>query len=467
MAGGNKELKSTSPIKEVSQVADTAAKGVASLNASLAELTKHLAEMQKISDDNVAKSASILTLVNTNTANIEKVSKTTSENEERTKMNSANIAEMESRIATLENRQRIARELDDAESQVQNLQRRIGESELTTAASCISLVGLPLPLESSSISDTSNEIGSTIAKALGKDTAQFIFATKDNSFLNIQSWAKMEPHYKQFYSKTTPEESKNSLIFYTDSRLQAIHLENRLRAALISTQNSRSDGPFAGLELGLYLESPRARALQKLLLHKGRVLTSNIKELSQYRVIWKGGLSRQSKPHLVLECKASKEYINQRRAYFYKDELICRSTWTQDSNIFLSSLDNIFFPPKPPAVQLSERQVVAISTKQSNSEKRPRQSPGTAGNLKKQGRLNIVPEGDASDDEEENDGNLAIASKEDPNAKGPGSIGKTKKNGPFPRLNPLKESSQRKISDVFGKPRNDSKADQLAIPSFS
>ena len=81
MAGGNKELKSTSPIKEVSQVADRAAKGVASLNASLAELTKHLAEMQKISDDNVAKSASILTLVNTNTANIEKVSKTTSENE--------------------------------------------------------------------------------------------------------------------------------------------------------------------------------------------------------------------------------------------------------------------------------------------------------------------------------------------------------------------------------------------------
>ena len=110
-------------------------------------------------------------------------------------------------------------------------------------------------------------------------------------------------------------------------------------------------------------------------------------------------------PQLSLELKASKEYVNERTDYFFKDGQQIRNLWTEDDNILLSDLPNIWFARKPEQVRHAEEKLQQISnstleqtvkspvlTKKpadENTEKRKRDSPGLAGNRSKEPHIDM------------------------------------------------------------------------------
>ena len=383
------------------QVAEGAAKRVS-------ELSKVISELQKSAEENATLASSMLATIQNNTDKIEQVDSRTSNIEEIANCNKSDLADCMARLQRLESKSRLSKEIDDQDSKIRNILRRINPPEMKRASCFVALHGLPLPEGSLPDAELSATIVENISFALGKEITKYIYATKDDTFSNIAGWFCRPGGDGHIYNKSSPEFAKNSVIFATSSRIQAIHLESKIRSVLISSQSSRKGSDFEGLELGFFTDSPKVKALFKLLLYKGKILTGAVDQVSHYRVSWKGGAKRNdssSTPYLALELKADKEYISRREEYFFKDGNQIRSIWTEDYNVMLSDLANIWFARKPDQVQLAEKRIQHLSDKTidqisqssddliseekstENPDKRKRDSPGLTGNKSKSAHM--------------------------------------------------------------------------------
>ena len=397
MTGNDKKIPPTN--QQILEVAEGASKGVS-------DLSKLLAAVQQAADANAAKATSMLASISDNSKRIDGVEAKATKIEAEVEGNKGQISDCLRRIESLERRQRAAREIDDQERKIKILQRRISPQEIKRAATFVALHGLPLPREGSTEQELSTAIARMIAQALGSGLAEYIFSAKDQNFANISSWISLPGGGGHAYSRITPENAKNSIIFNTRTRIQAVHLESKIRGALISTQATRKSNEFSGLELGFYSDSPKIKALYKMLLYKGRLVTDAVEQLSNFRVCWRGGARRDdpaSVPQLSLELKADKAYMSRREDYFFKDGALVRNVWTDDFNVLLSELPNIWFPRKPDQVQHAENRIQKMSTEARNNvgspaassfdsenpDKRKRESPGLAGNRPKGSHLDL------------------------------------------------------------------------------
>ena len=513
MAGVDKKNASVNVFtnQQILEVAQNASKGVS-------EISKIIASIQKSAEDNVSKAASMMIEISNNAERIGQVEHKTSQLDNEVKENKDKITSCMDRLALLESKHRIAREIDDQESKIRSLQRRISPQEMLRASCFIALHGVPLPKEGLSSEDLSTAIAEMISKALGNELAQFIFHSKEQTLTNIDGWFRLPDAEKQMYNKATPSTSRNTIIFATRNRVQAVLLETKIRGALVATRTSRSMNNFSHLEIGFYAESQKVKALYKMLLYKGRLVTGAVEQLSHYRVNFRGGARRgapESPPRLILEFKADREYINRRHEYFFKDEVLIRNVWTEDSNVLLSDLANLWFPTKPQKIQEMENKIekvskvenhkknptpsTPISCTTTDSEKRRRESPGEAGNKSKDAHLDpdvILEVEDGGEEEvlttttttaalvevtrtenldgteEEDEGNDFSPSgsrKQRQRKEKLKNKNKTEeeKQSAFPALTPLNPGSQMKISSVFQPTKkHQSKAGGLPIPKM-
>ena len=374
----------------------------------LSDLSNVIAVLQKSAEENAALTTSMVVNIQTNADKIDEIEKKSSKAEDMAKDNKIELATCMARILRLENKSRLVKEIDDQNAKIRTLYRKISPREMTKAACFVALHGLPLPEVTLSDAALAAVIAENISFSLGKELTKYIFATKDDLFTNIAGWFSRPGGDGHVYNKTSPEFARNTVIFSASSRIQAIHLETKIRSALISSQASRKSTDFEGLELGFFTDSAKVKALFKLMLYKGKILTGAIEQISHYRVSWRGGAKRNdpgSIPHLSLELKASKEYVNERTDYFFKDGQQIRNLWTEDDNILLSDLPNIWFARKPEQVRHAEEKLQQISnstleqtvkspalTKKPadvNTEKRKRDSPGLAGNRSKEPHIDM------------------------------------------------------------------------------
>ena len=492
------------------QVAEGAAKRVS-------ELSKVISELQKSAEESASLATSMLASIQSNNDKIDQIETRTSKVEEGVKNNKVDLTACMARLERLENKSRLSKEIDDQDSKIRSLHRRINPQELKRASSYVALHGLPLPVQTLSDKELSMTIAENISAALGKEITKYVFLSKDNLFTNIAGWFCQPGGDGHIYNKACPEFAKNSIIFNTSSRIQAIHLESKIRGALIVSQDSRKATDFEGLELGFYTDSPKVKALFKLLLYKGKLLTGAVDQLSHYRVGWRGGAKRNdsgSIPQLSLELKASKDYISRREGYFFKDGHSIRSIWTEDKNVMLSDLPNIWFARKPEPVQQAEEQVQLLSNNiierdssspdlsnkstAEKSDKRKRDSPGLAGNRAKEAHIDVnaiatIEEDDENspsdsedsvhdknDDVDQGDGKIKeperkIDNEADLKPKG-GGRGKatsrtsnpSKTVSDFPPLTGPKGNTQKKISALFTPAKKlPAAATALPIPKFS
>ena len=162
----------------------------------------------------------------------------------------------------------------------------------------------------------------------------------------------------------------------------------------------RRESDFGHMELGIYAESPKVRALHRYLLYKGKMLTENFDQFSSYRVAWRGGAGRNAShepPRLSLEIKASKSYAEiTRRDYFFNEEKLTRNLWTEHSNIKISNVDDTWFPKKfdettkvAPLLPEGVLEASAMVLSPKERLKRARESPGLAGNASKQSNKDV------------------------------------------------------------------------------
>ena len=172
--------------------------------------------MQQAADANAAKATSMLASISDNSQRIDGVEAKATKIEAEVEGNKGQISDCLRRIESLERRQRAAREIDDQERKIKILQRRISPQEIKRAATFVALHGLPLPREGSTEQELSSAIARTIAQALGSGLAEYIFSAKDQNFANISSWISLPGGGGHAYSRITPENAKNSIIFKPD-----------------------------------------------------------------------------------------------------------------------------------------------------------------------------------------------------------------------------------------------------------
>ena len=486
-----KDKKGVVTNQQVLQVAENASKGVS-------DLSKVIAEVQKAADQNASKASSMLASIQANAEKIKEVEEGAKKTANEMQENKLMIDQCVQRIGLLETKTRLAKEIDDQELKIRTLQKRISVQDTKKAANFVTLHGIPLPKADLPNAELSTIIAENISKALGKDLANYIFSSKDQAFINIASWFNLPGGGGHPYNRATPEIAKNSVIFIATTRVQAVNLESKIRGALIATHTLRKSNDFAGLEIGFYTDSPKVKALYKLLLYKGKLITGAVTQVSNYRVSWKGGARKNdpSAPCLTLELKADKEYISRREDYFFQNGNLVRSVWTEDYNILLSDLSNIWFPRKPDQVQNAENRIKQIAVNNpdtneaspiqttaiiENSNKRNRESPGIQGNRAKGSHLDLEGIDEVEEilseneepmvemirkevDESKDATNMTEAEIEQKNAgdfihvkpkrggfRNNWNTGAPKKGqfGQFPALTPLKPNAQQKISSVF------------------
>ena len=389
------EGKGTGP--SLAGVAQTCAKTAAELKGvgdALSALLKTVTILQNSTSTTHSQAESNLKSIQENAEEIQAIKGRTNLLQEKQEDQNRGLDECLARIESLEKNQSLFRMLDDQDAKISQLERKISPSEFAKGSCIITLHGIPL---SKSISEMDignptdvNIIANAFMEGLGKDTAAFIFASDEEGvFTNMAGWARIPENDNFKYSAKTPAISKNSVIFYFRDRVQTIHFEAKIRGALISTQARRRAGDFSFLEMAIYAESSRVRALKNLLLYKGKILVENLTQFSHYRTAWRGGATKSSQApaRLVLELKASREFMEtKRKEYFFNEEgTMIRNAWTDQSNIKISEADQTWFSKKPEINQRAESRLVDKATpKPGQSAKRSRESPGLAGNASKQ-----------------------------------------------------------------------------------
>ena len=344
-------------------------------------------------------------VIEENKSNLTTISDKVAKLEEGQEENSSSMNRCLERIECLEKSQLFFQKVEDQDAKIASMHNKISPQELTRGSCVISFHGLPLPKSLSSMDTNNPKDTETIAKAfmegLKKETTEFIFAVdEEGSLLNMHSWAKLPTDDGYRFPRNVPEVAHNSVIFFFKSRAQALRFEIKVRGALIATQMQRRESDFGHMELGIYAESPRVRALHRFLLYKGKMLTENFDQFSSYRVAWRGGAGRNAShepPRLSLEIKASKSYAEiTRRDYFFNGEKLTRNLWTEHSNIKISNVDDTWFPKKfdettkvAPLLPEGVLEASAMVLSPKERLKRARESPGLAGNASKQSNKDV------------------------------------------------------------------------------
>ena len=396
MAEAGKPDNSKKPAASLEKVAKTTEKLASDLNgtnSALEKLLREVMDLKNSSTSNYNQAAENVKMIEANKREIANINSRSDVMETRQECQTRNINTCMERIDALEKKQMLFRKVEDQDMKIAQLRRKISAEEMTKASCIITLHGLPLPKKISemNLSDTNdvNIIANALVESLQKQTAEYIFAADGTGFTNMAAWAKFPESDGFRYSAKTPESAKNSLIFYFQNRVQAINFENKLRGAMISTQAKRRNEESATLEMGLYADSAKVRALKGLLLSKGRMLVEGFPQLAQYRVAWRGGANRstQQPAFLTLEVKASKELLDgERKDFFFNDQgSLVRNVWTDQCNIKLSDMDQTWFSMKPEVNQRIESKMATVKINPiEKNPKRSRDSPGTAGNQPKQ-----------------------------------------------------------------------------------
>ena len=380
-------------LESVAKSSEETAKTLMATGVSLKKLMEEVVNLQNSAVANHNKAAENVRMIEENKKNIAEINTKTNVMEIRQECQSKSINTCMERLEVLEKNQMLFRRVQDQDTKISQLYKKISPDEMVKASCVITLHGLHLPKKISemNLSDNNdvNIIANSLVDGLQKQTAEFIFAAGDEGFSNMAAWARCPENDNFRYSAKTPESARNSLIFYFKNRIQAIHFESKIRGALIATQSKRKDDVFASLEMGTYADSARVRALKGLLLYKGKLLVEGFPQLAQYRVVFRGGANRTSQEpaNLTLEVKASKEFLEgEKRDFFFNDQgILVRNVWTDQCNIKLSDMDQTWFSRKPEVNQKMEARVVAVkATPIEKKPKRNRDSPGTAGNQAKQ-----------------------------------------------------------------------------------
>ena len=390
----NKPVSNTGPsLAGVAQTCAQTSSDLKGLGAALNELTKTVSALQESASATHSQAVTNLKTIQANAEAIQDIKGTTSLIQERQEAQNSGLNECLTRIESLEKNQNLFRLIDDQDAKIHQLERKISPAEFAKGSCIITLHGIPLPRSISEMdinnpSDV-NIIANAFMEGLGRSTAEFIFASdEEGGFANMAAWARIPENDNFKYSPKSPEIARNSVIFYFKNRVQTIQFEVKIRGALISTQKERKAGNFGFLEMAIYSESSRVRALKNLMLYKGRILVENLDQFSHYRIAWRGGSAKSQAPaKLVLELKASQEFMEvKKRDYFFdKDKTLIRNAWTDQSNIKLSEPDQTWFSKKPEINLRAESQLgVSATPKQGQTVKRARESPGLAGNVAKQ-----------------------------------------------------------------------------------
>ena len=377
----------------VAQECEKTAADLKSVSDALSSLLKTVTVLQNSASETHSRAENNLKSIQANTEDIAATKGTVSVLQENQENQGKGLDECFTRIEALERNQEMFRKIDDQDLKISQLERRISPSELIKGSCIITLHGLPLPKKISDmdISDPQdvNIVANALMEGLGKAVAEYIFASDgEGGFANMAGWARIPDNDSFKYSTSTPEASRNSVIFYFKNRVQTIHFESKMRGSLIATQMKRRSGDFGFLEMAIYAESPRVRALKNMLLFKGKMLVDFLPQFSHYRVAWRGGANKstQAPAKLVLEIKASKEQMEvNRKDYFFNGEgKLIRNAWTEQTNIKISEPEQAWFSRKPEINQRVESQLTSNTTpKTRQANKRSRDSPGLAGNMAK------------------------------------------------------------------------------------
>ena len=392
MAEGKKPSTGQS-LAEVAKNCEKTALDLKSVSETLGTLLKTVTVLQNSTAATHARAESNLKSIQANTEEISATKSTVSLLQVRQEDQGNGLDECLARIKVLERNQEMFRRIDDQDLKIAQLEKRISPSELIKGSCIITLHGLPLPkrIADMNISDSQdvNIVAKALMEGLGKATAEYIFSSDgEGSFSNMAGWARIPENDNFKYPTSTPDDSRNSVIFYFRDRVQTIHFEAKIRGALIATQTKRKAGNFGFLEMSTYAESSKVRTLKSMLLFKGKMLVEFLPQFSHYRVVWRGGASKasQAPAKLVLEVKASKMLMEEtRRDYFFDEEgRMVRNAWTDQLNIKISEPDQSWFARKPEINQRAESQLARNTTpKPVQSTKRNRDSPGLAGNQAK------------------------------------------------------------------------------------
>lgn len=279
------------------------------------------------------------------------------------------LIHVEERIEKLERKQDFYQRVEDQDRRIFQILKFIPPAELTKSSCLILLHGIPLdknineldprvPAEITLIKDS-------LSKGLSKRITDFIFeVTRDGNFKNISGWSKGPEICNFRYGEKTPENARNSLMFFCSNRVQALSLEAELRRALIESFPKRRETEYSALELGIHSENAKIRALHKFLLFKGKMLVENLDNaFDQYRVAFRGGSRRggQTTVNLALELRASKRVIEtERKSYFMSEDgaSLIKNPWTDSKNVRVSEPLSSWFPPKNEFVERAERRIV-------------------------------------------------------------------------------------------------------------
>ena len=393
MTNDKKKVETGETMTEVAQRAKENAAGLEAVGKSLSELLKNVTMIQNSAASTHALAEKNLKSIQENSEDIESIKEKTGLLQERQDHQGRGLDECLARMDALERNQSLFRTIVDQDLKISQLERKISTDEFRKGSCIITMHGLPLPksISEMNIGDPAdiNTIANTFMEGLGKDTAEFIFASnEEGGFTNMAGWAQIPDNDNYKFSARAPETSKNSVIFYFRDRIQTIKFEAKIRGSLIATQASRKAGDFGFLEMSTYAESSRVRALKSLMMYKGKLLVDNLPQFSGYRVAWRGGASRSSHgpAKLTLELRASKVFMEEtRKEYFFDEEgTMIRNAWSDQSNIKLSEPDQTWFPRKPEINLRAEAKVVSKTTpKLKPTLKRSRESPGLAGNAAK------------------------------------------------------------------------------------
>ena len=279
------------------------------------------------------------------------------------------LTNVEQKMEILERKQEFYQRIEDQDRRILQIMRDIQPAEMLKSSCLILLHGVPLEKSINDLDPRVPEeislIKNSLSHGLSKRVTDFIFElNREGRFKNISGWSKGPDVCNYRYGDKTPENARNSLMFFCSNRTQALSLEAELRKALIETFPKRKETEHSTMELGIHSENPKIRALHKFLLYKGKLIVENLdNNFDQYRVAFRGGSSRrggQTTVSLALELRASRRSIeNERRRFFLREDgTLIKNPWTDSRNVRISDPLSTWFPPKNEFVERAEKRIV-------------------------------------------------------------------------------------------------------------